>query len=55
LFPSPEFMRLHYGLSTTWQLWLWYPRRFLRLCLEAARGFSHLLIRRMHDAQRMSR
>lgn len=42
LFPSPAFMRLHYGLSTRWQLWLWYPRRALRLCIGAAQGFFQL-------------
>lgn len=48
LFPSPAFMRLHYGLSTRWQVWLWYPRRIFWLCAGAAQGLSQLLIRCAH-------
>ena len=44
LFPSPEFMRLHYGLSTRWQVGLWYLRRVFQLGLSACKGFCQLVV-----------
>ena len=43
LFPSPEFMRLHYGLSNRWQLVCWYVKRPAQLCLNTLRGLVQLL------------
>ncbi|MBI4322783.1 MAG: nucleotidyltransferase family protein [Candidatus Omnitrophica bacterium] len=43
LFPSPEFMRLHYGLSTRWQVAYWSLKRPLQLCREAFQGLFQLL------------
>ncbi len=43
LFPSPEFMRLQYGLSRPSQLLLAYLRRFCRLSWESAKGVAKLL------------
>lgn len=40
LCPSPEFMRLHYGLSRPWQVWLRYPRRITALGIQAASGLA---------------
>lgn len=42
LFPSAEFMRMHYGLSTGWQLGLGYLRRLCRLSWDGVRGIGHL-------------
>lgn len=42
LFPSPEFMRLHYGLSSRRQLALCYLSRFIRLCWEGLKGGRQL-------------
>lgn len=44
LFPSSEFMRLHYGLSSRRQLALCYLSRFIRLCWEGLKGISGLLL-----------
>lgn len=50
LCPSPEFMRLHYGLSRPWQVWLRYPQRIAALGAQAtaglARSFTGSLTRR---------
>lgn len=42
LFPSPEFMRLHYELSNRWQLVCWYVKRPAQLGLHALKGFFQL-------------
>ncbi len=44
LFPSPEFMRLHYGLSSRKQLALCYLTRVVRLCWEGLKGIGGLLV-----------
>lgn len=44
LFPSPEFMRLHYGLSSRRQLSLCYLSRFIRLSWEGLKGIRGLLL-----------
>lgn len=44
VFPSPEFMKLHYGLSHGWPLCIWYPRRALQLALGALHGLVPLVI-----------
>lgn len=44
LFPSPQFMLLHYGLSSRRQLALCYLSRFIRLCWEALKGIGGLLL-----------
>lgn len=46
LFPSPEFMRLHYGLSSRRQLALCYLTRIVRLCWEGLKGVVGLLLSR---------
>ena len=38
LAPSPEFMRVHYGLSSRWQVGVWYVRRVVQLGTDAVRG-----------------
>lgn len=43
LFPSPEFMRLQYGLTRRSQLGLAYIRRFCRLFWESSKGLLKLL------------
>lgn len=43
LFPTPEFMRLQYGLSRRSQLGLAYIRRFCRLSWESLKGLLKLL------------
>jgi hypothetical protein len=44
LFPSPEFMRLHYGLSSRKQLALCYLTRVVHLCREGLKGVGGLLV-----------
>lgn len=44
LFPSPEFMRLHYGLSSRRQLALCYFTRVANLCWEGLKGVGGLLV-----------
>ncbi len=44
LFPSPEFMRLHYGLSSRRQLALYYLTRIVHLCWEGLKGIRGLLL-----------
>lgn len=43
LFPSPEFMRIHYGLSRRRQLGYVYLRRFCYLSRESLKGIVRLL------------
>lgn len=43
LFPSSEFMLLHYGLSSRRQLCLWYLIRLGRLSWESLKGIAGLL------------
>ncbi len=50
LFPAPDFMRIHYGLSGGVGLGLAYLRRFCRLTLEAGRAAVLLARRRTHPA-----
>ncbi|MBI4382321.1 MAG: nucleotidyltransferase family protein [candidate division NC10 bacterium] len=44
LFPSPQFMLLHYGLSSRKQLALCYLTRVVRLCWEGLKGVGGLLV-----------
>jgi hypothetical protein len=44
LFPSPQFMLLHYGLSSRRQLGLCYLGRFARLTWEGLKGIGGLLV-----------
>ena len=44
LFPSPEFMLLHYGLSSRKQLGLCYLGRVVHLCWEALKRIGGLLV-----------
>jgi hypothetical protein len=44
LFPSPQFMLLHYGLSSRRQLGLCYLGRFVHLCWEGLKGIGGLLV-----------
>lgn len=43
LFPSSEFMRLHYGLSSRWQVGLRYLTRVMYLAWEGFKGLGGLL------------
>ncbi|MDD5559566.1 nucleotidyltransferase family protein [Candidatus Methylomirabilis sp.] len=53
LFPSPEFMRLQYGLSTRWQLPLAYLTRFFHLSWEGLKGVVGLFLSRRTPRQRL--
>jgi hypothetical protein len=44
LFPSPQFMLLHYGLSSRRQLGLCYLGRVVHLCWEGLKGIGGLLV-----------
>lgn len=44
LFPSPEFMRLQYGLSSRWQLAPAYLTRFVHLSWEGLKGIRSLFL-----------
>jgi hypothetical protein len=44
LFPSPEFMRLHYGLSARRRLGLRYLARIARFAWEGLKGLAGLLV-----------
>ena len=44
LIPSPEFMRLHYGLTSRRQLGIWYLRRLGSLAWESLKGIVGLIL-----------
>jgi hypothetical protein len=44
LFPSPQFMLLHYGLSSRRQLALCYLTRVIHFCWEGLKGVGGLLV-----------
>ena len=44
LFPSPQFIRLRYGLSSRRQLGLWYLTRVVYLCWQGLKGIGGLLV-----------